>query len=94
MFKIPYRGVPNYLTLAFVSSGIIWTLAAYYNTLIVEIGCSKMAELSTNIIGKRTKFDPVYSFDSLKYRCIVETVPQGKAFLAFYAILPSSQTLF
>ncbi len=77
-----------------MSTLIIWGLAAYYSALIVQVGCSKMAELSVSFSPKKVKIDPIYSFESLKYRCVAEVTPQGKAFLAFYAILPSSQSPF
>jgi len=56
------------------ASLLAWFFVTFFKNTIINTGCSEIAGKSSGFIYKeRYNYDPYYSFDSIKERCIHET---------------------
>ena len=69
------KGKIYFLVLFLVASLIGWFFIIYYKPILIETGCSNIAEKSSNILSPKNNviYSNDYSFDELKSSCIRES---------------------
>jgi hypothetical protein len=61
-----------------VASIIAWAFFKFYRPVLLDESCSEVALNSSNLYASKKDFDPAYSYDNLKERCLEETKLSSK----------------
>ncbi len=73
MYKPENNNTHYFLIVIATASLIAWAFFTYYKPIIIEASCSDIAEGSSGLYAKRKEiYDPRFTYENLKVRCIEE----------------------